>query len=441
MSGMQNYARRAQRMSGSTIQNGSNNPCRYVSRQTEYLEGPTKAFYGENAKWASDYFKARVQGLNPDDFYAWWETTARMADVVKPGATTITKPIDDYKLVLFDDRRISYVPAGTKLEAMGSTWICVNPNSVSGGTGTGLFQRCNAAWNYLDFYGNVCSEPIAVKRSSMMANNPDEQRIELVAKGYFDVVCQYNEATRQLGQNSRMILGASAYAVTGFTDFVQEFTGDYDTVRLLQFTIRYQEPNESDDMVHHVANGKEFSWQTAIQGPGTLTVGSTGTFTAGAVRNGAAVVPTEAHPVTYTWTSSDPETVSVTENGEATAHKAGSAVLTAALKENPGNAQTASVEAVEGQSGGMVRIVTNGPGVIYMMETAKIRAEVLRDGEVTGEAVTWAFSGADAGCWRAVPGNENELAVTCMNGSDTPLTVTAKCGELEASAVYRLKGM
>ena len=238
-----------------------------------------------------------------------------------------------------------------------------------------------------------------------------------------------------------MILGGSAYAVTGFTDFVQEFTGDYDTVRLLQFTIRYQEPNESDDMAHHVANGKEFSWQTAIHGPGTLAVGSTGTFTAGAVRNGAAVEPTEARPVSYTWTSSDPETVSITESGEATAHKAGSAVLTAALKENPGNTQTASVEAVESQSGGMVRIVTNGPGTIYMMETAKVRAEVVRDGEVTGETVTWAFSGAAAECWRAEAGEENEIAVTCMNGSDTPLTVTAKCGALEASAAYRLKGM
>ena len=41
--------------------------------------------------------------------------------------------------------------------------------------------------------------------------------------------------------------GTGAYKVTGYSDFHTEFTGDYGSLRLLYFTIRYEEPNYSID--------------------------------------------------------------------------------------------------------------------------------------------------------------------------------------------------
>lgn len=165
---------------------------------------------------------------------------------------------------------------GTKINTMGCTWLVTNPSNLSNTVGNGIAQRCNAVWNYLDYYGNVMSEPIVVENLRAHASTPDDQQSALITKGYFVLVMQYNEATAQLDTNSRIILGTAAYVITGYSDFSQEFTGDYSTIRLLSFDARYEEPNYViDDMENHVAGGKTFSWEIGISGPPSLKVGTT----------------------------------------------------------------------------------------------------------------------------------------------------------------------
>lgn len=244
----------------------NNEPVQYNQKQRQYFSPETRTFTQEMAKYASDYVEAQVQGIDPSDPYAWQTRKLRMAELVKPTAA-IQRDFDDYKMVLFADRDIEYVMPGSKIVTVGSTWLVVNPMNVSGSDGTGVVRRCNAVWNFYDSQGNLMSEPLIVENTRANANSGDTQQSIQIAAGYFNVICQYNDNTRQIDTNTRMILGTAAYRVTGYSDFDTEFTGDYSSVRLLSFTIRFEEKNEAiDDMENHVAGGKAFLAELAASG-------------------------------------------------------------------------------------------------------------------------------------------------------------------------------
>lgn len=246
----------------------NNEPTQYDGRQRQYFSPESRTFTQAYARYSSDYIEAQMQGIDSENPYAWQTRLIRMADIVKPSAA-IQRNFDDYKMILVADRDIEYIMPGSKIVAMGSTWLVVNPMNISGSDGSAVIRRCNAVWNHLDAEGNILSEPILVENQRANANDSDAQNSLLISKGYFNVICQYNQETAQINTNTRMILGKGAYRVTGFSDFEMEFTGDYSTVRLLSFTVRYEEPNPViDDMENHVAGGKTFTQQTGGESGG-----------------------------------------------------------------------------------------------------------------------------------------------------------------------------
>lgn len=307
----------------------TNTPSQYANRQRAYFDGESRLFVEKNARYASDFFEAEIQGLDEANPTAWGTYRIRLADVVR-ASSAIQRHFDDYKQYLFESRRIEYVPPGTKIVTMGSTWLVTNPNNISGASGTGLCRRCNTVWNYYDEDGNLCSEPMIAENFRANANDSDAQQSLLITKGYFNVICQYNDATRQIDTNTRMILGTAAYRVTGYSDFEMEFTGDYDSVRLLYFTVRYEEPNETiDDMDNHVASGKAYEEENAddtvrpetVQTgvafdtplPVTLSYGETATITAAVYQSGTATADT----VTFSFSGADAYSYSAAVDGNS----------------------------------------------------------------------------------------------------------------------------
>lgn len=434
------YIRNIGVMSGDCRGTGKNSPAQYSGRKRQYLGSGSACFINQYAKYASDFFEAQAQGLDPKDFSAWRTVALRMSDIVKPSAF-MTRNADDYKKILIADRDADYIPPGAKFVTMGSTWLCINPENISSASGTAAVQRCNAAWNHLDWYGNVLSEPIAVEQQLAKASTPDEQDYLLITKGYYDVKCQYNEYTAQLGENSRLILGGSAYMITGFTDFIQEFTGNYESVRLLQFSIRYEEPNaEIDDMENHVAGGKKFSWDIAVTGTPTMTVGNESVFTASSTRCGETVKTSSEHEITYLWTSSDASVAEIGENGDVKAVGTGECEITCTLAQNTEISGKMTVSVEEAAAEPVVKFLGTVPSELDMYTSTIIKAAYFENGAEMQKTVTWTLSGTDAGCFRAAA-DGNRLTVTCYGGSTTPLAVTAAVGDVSATAEIWLRGM
>ncbi len=424
--------------SGGLVFTPKNTPTQYATRQRQYMDNETRAFTQKYARYASDFFTANVQGLDPDNPQEWLTARLRMADIVRP-SSAIQRHFDDYKMVLFESAYIVYLRPGTKIETMGNTWLVINPANVSGASGSGLVRRCNAVWNYLDYYGNVVSEPIIVENDRANANDTDVQQSQLITKGYFNVTCQYNEATAQINTNTRMILGSAAYRVTGYSDFETEFTGDYGTIRLLSFTIRYEEPNETiDDMENHVAGGKVFSWDISISGQTNLKVGATAQLTAQSSRNDEIVTSTTEYPITYEWESSDESIITVDDDGTITAIAEGTATVRAQLSENAEYFNDITITVTESTDG--VEFTSDIPTSLSAYESVTISAALFADGEETSEVVAWDFSGADNSAYTAEV-NGNAAVITCYGYDETPLTVKAYYGTYEATKYITLEGI
>ena len=418
----------------------NNTPTQYNGRQHQYFSPETRTFTQMIAQYSSDFVEAQMQGIDPDNPYEYQTRMIRMADIVKPTAA-IQRNFDDYKTILVADRDIEYIMPGSKIVTMGNTWLVVNPLNVSGSDGCAVVRRCNAVWNFLDFYGNIQSEPLVVENTRANANDSDNQQSLLISKGYFNVICQANENTRQIDTNTRFILGSAAYRVTGYSDFETEFTGDYSSVRTFSYTIRYEEPNNAiDDMVNHVAGGKTFSWDVSISAADTLRVGGTAQFSAKSVRNGEIVPQSGDNPVSYAWTSSDETVITVDKNGLVTAFSEGYAQITATLEQNTAYSATVGVRVQDTAKG--VQFISTPPKSLGAYESTTISAAYFDGGEETDEPLEWTFTRADETAYTyQVSDDGKSVTITCFGFSQNPLTVTASYGAYEVPVKIRLEGI
>ena len=421
MSDLNTYAKNAIIASAGVAPVQTNTPGQYATRKRQWYDPETRKFTQQMARYSSDFVEAQVQGLDQNAPTAWGTYRMRFADVVHP-TSAIQRNFDDYKQFLFESPRIEYVPIGAKIVTMGSTWLVTNPANISGASGSGIARRCNSVWNHLDFFGNVISEPIIVENTRANANDDDAQQSQLITKGYFNVLCQYNEDTAQIDTNTRMILGSAAYRVTGFSDFTQEFTGDYGSVRMLAFTIRYEEPNDAiDDMENHVAGGKSFTWNISLSGVRQILSGQKTQFSADSTRNG---LPVEASSgATYIWSSDDENIATVDENGVVTAKNIGAVNITATLAQNTNYSATTSIQTEGGEIG--VFFNSTVPSTIDAYSSVTISAAFYDLGEETDNPLDWSFTGEPGAFAYTVAQDKKSITLSCYGYSESPIVVKA----------------
>ena len=176
--------KQARVLSGYAPHIAKNDPAEYADKQPECFAGATAMFRKARLRYASDFVEASVQFWRDLNKTAPWKTVKlRFANVVRP-SSAIQRNFDDYKQVISDDPSIGYLRPGAKIRCMGSTWLVVNPDNISGGEGMAIIRRCNAVWNHLDYYGNIVSEPIIVENARANCSSPDTQAEENISTGY-----------------------------------------------------------------------------------------------------------------------------------------------------------------------------------------------------------------------------------------------------------------
>lgn len=393
----------------------------YTDRKKQYLAHPTTRFVQKYAKYASDYFEAEVQGLNPEDFYdtGWYKI--RASDLIGP--STSTNIIEGYKNILFENPAVDYVPRGAKLMFLNSTWLAVNPSNSSSVSGNTVARLCDANWKFYDYYGNIVSEPFCLQKVNLEGSQNDYTKYMVLADNYSYCLMQYNKNSKNLRENTRMILGDAAYAVRGLNNFSQEFTNDEDSIHMIYFVLYRDEPSMMDDMVNKVADAGAFSWNIFVTGNDQMTVGQTQQLTASSLRNG--IVPdTTEYPVSYLWSSSDDTILTVDEQGNLEAKAEGTAIITVALEQNPAITAEFSMQIEQATSTPYVAFTEISQTMIAEGESATIRAAGFTNNAPTGEIISFVFSGPSVADFSSDV-NGNAATVTCWRASDTPLTVTA----------------
>lgn len=423
----------------SSFRTENNNPSQYASKEKEYFAERNRVYGSERAYLSSDYVSAEAQGIT-EDFYEFVKTNVRLSDIVSPSAGG--KRVDDFKEVLLAERGITYIPIGAKMQTMGSTWLVINPSDLSSVYTKTVVGRCNASFNSYDYYGNVVTEPLIVEKLSMLGNDNEKEKNIVLMDGYFNMTCQLNPNTKQLTENSRIILGKKAYYITGFTDFIQEFTGDLDSSHLITFTARVTEPTENDDITDlYIANAYSTVFAAQLNGQDSLRVGGTAVLTPYFLKNGDVVEATEEYPLAWIYKSSDESVATVDENGTVRAIGEGTVTITANLLYNPSIVAECELAVGEEETNPYVEFLGFVEPYILQYTTATYDAAYFADGAETSEALSWSFSGAESHDYNATVSDDGKsVTVECVSASDVPLQITASCNGAKKTVSVELCG-
>ena len=165
-----------------------------------------------------------------------------------------------------------------------------------------------------------------------------------------------------------------------------------------------------------------------------MAVGGMQTLTATSLRNGQT--PDSEHTYSYVWESSDPDIISVDEDGNLTALSEGISVISCHLSENTNIVATMDITASQGLTGDYVEFVNDLPQDLQAYSSVSCEAAYFVGGVKQADEVTYSFSGASANCF-GVALDGNVLTITCYAPSNMPLVVTATCnGKSDTQVLY-----
>lgn len=397
--------------------------------QKQYFADQTRLYAQEIGPAASNVYDALCQGVSEGgDWYDWRKVRIR----VSPAATASTgetMPDDWMKLHIIKPASIDTVPIGAYLTFAGNTWIVYKGKNMGSVIGDGIIRRCNSVINVLDWYGNIVPVPMSYAKMGTLGNASHATENSIVAKNYISCICQLNEHSAAFAENTRIILGKTAYSLRGLNDFTREFTDDQESVHLLTFTIERSAPLPQDSLEKQCADYHSFRWEIGITGARSMTAGNAQKLSVKSNRMGETVVSNDEHPISYLFKSSNENVATVDSEGTVNAAGVGSASITVTLAQNPEISQTMEIYVEETQTGESVGFTTTVPELLGEYETVLIRAARFLDGAQQSGEVIFTFSGAPSACYGIDNVEENAYRVTCYGASNVPLVVTISDGE------------
>lgn len=414
----------------------TNSPANTSPKYSKYNDEAT-AYYHEYAPYASNVFEAEIQGLDYSDFYKWTKVHLRSSNVINP--STGENLSTSWQSILILDRKVDFIPIGAYVKYNNSIWIVYNPDNIASPTGNSIVIRCNTTYNSLDYYGNIVKTPMFFAKGTVLASSPYYMELSATLDGYQHVIMQLNDVTEKITNNTRIILGKSAFGMYGVSDFPEEFTGDPNSCHIFRADLRLQETVESDDLVNHVADGKYFSFTIDIGGNAVMYEGEPQTLSVTARRKGKVVVSTEENPITYVWTSSDEAVATVDEYGVVTPISAGYCQITCSVKENPSITNVFGFNVVERESQTYIDFITPIPDEIRSFETLDIEAVYYENGQQTADAIEYTLTRANENAYSYTV-NGNILTIKTYEPSEAPLEITASCNGHSVVTKIRITG-
>lgn len=401
------------------------------SLRPQYLANETQAYIQEMGQYASNVFAADCQGLNPDDFFEWKRVQLRSVRAAQ-AQTGSTMPGDWQRIHIINPANYTYLPQGAMLKYADNTWIVFKDKNIAAFQGQAIVRRCNAVVNLLDWYGNIVSLPISYAKMETLGNAPHTTENTITSKNYIACICQLNEYSEKFTENTRIILGKTAYAMRGLDDFTREFTDDPDSAHLLTFTIERVELQSYDSAEYGVADYYGFSWEIEVDFKNSMLDGTTQKLSPLSRRNGVAVTDSDEHPISYYYESSDETVLTVDDYGVVTAVGEGKATITVFLDQNEDKFATVEIE-VPAAEEEYVAFTTTLPKYLHEGNSLTVKAAHFVASEDAGDNIDFSFSGALPGAYTITPANEpNTFLLTAYHAAPSPLRIVAECGGYSA---------
>lgn len=429
-------ARTAGTLCGGVCAKPSNRSMNDGSLQNQYFQSETAAYTQHMGQYASNVYAADCQGLNPDSFYDWKKVKLRSIRAAQ-AQTGETMPDDWQRIYLISPANYTYIPQGAMLKYADNTWIVYKGKNVSAIFGSAIVRRCNAVINILDWYGNIVTVPLSYAKMGTLGNAPHITENTITSKNYIACICQLNEYSKSFHENTRILLGDTAYAMRGMDDFTREFTDDPDSVHLLSFTIERVEVQPFDNVELGVADYGGFSWNISVDWNNSMMVGMTQTIKPTSSRNNTAVENSEEHPISYLFSSSDESVLTVDENGVVTAVGEGTASITVTLAQNEDISQAVEIE-VPAAENEYVAFTSTIPQNLHEYDAITVKAAYFESGEATETELKFSFTGPENGAYTVEKTDTNTYKIMTFRASPVPLKITAEFEGHSAEAVINI---
>lgn len=404
--------------------------------QKQYFRDETVLYTAEAGELASNVYETASQGINFDDWYSFIPIKIRVDNAVSVSSGELMT--DDWmKIYIIQPTGIDTIGQGAYMYFDSNWWMVYKPKGVYTTRGAALVRRCNTVINKLDYYGNIVTVPMVFTKLGTLGNAPSVSENMILSKNYMNCFCQLNDVTREFTENTRMMQGKAAYAIRGINDFTREYTEDQNSVHIMAFTMERQEPLEQDSIELQVADYYSFTWNISAKMNDSMIVGNTQTIECSSYRNEVLVESTEEHPISYSFTSSDENILTVNSDGVVTAVGSGTATITITLNQNSDKTLN-TVVTVEEAGGNRVIFTTTPVSVLDEQDSCLISAAYLENGVATTEEVEFSFSGAPSKAYVATNLGNNTYRIKCFNASRVPLTVTVTAHDTTDTMVIRL---
>lgn len=284
---------------------------------------------------------------------------------------------DDFRKILFSDLNHT-TDLGWMYQFDSNHWIVTNIDKVKSLTTSAVVRRCNNVLRWFDSDGGYYEVPCAI--GYLIKENRDflTSGSNIVnPSGMIECYVQANENTNKIRPNQRFLFGNSsnwsAWRVEGggINNFLNRVGSDNSTNRIiiLSMSVDYINPEE-DDVVNGVANAHTNQYSIFIDKSSiTGAIGGSISLVANVYLDTNIVVRD------IVWSSSNSGVCTVSSGGAVTFVSDGSAIITAAMKDNSSVSDSCSV------------VVSETPATVYQIVYSPTQNIVLED-----ENVTWEFT-------------------------------------------------
>lgn len=402
------------------------------------IEPISSIYYDEIGRFASNVFDAEVQGLDQEDWYAWTKVRIRSSDIINP--TTGDHLDNTWQKILVLDRNIDYIPIGAYVKYNNAVWIAYNPSNIAATNATAILARCNVTYNQYDWYNNVIRTPMVLAKGLVLAGSPYYSEYMALPSGYTHAVLQYNDDTKDIADNTRCVLGNTAYGFYGVVNFANEFTMDDSSCHIIRADIRTTEVVPDDDLVNHIAEGLNKTFTIEISGQTIMKVGESQMLTVHAYKNGDEVFDTEDRRVTFSMYVEDNGIATVSPDGMIVSIAPGVTNVKAVLNQNTNIYDIFQITVVEAETEDeRIEWITPVPETLQVFDSIRIKAAHIVNGVRTDDPVYFSFTNVNQNTYSAeVDGNS--VSITAYVADNNPLVVTAYCGDIVVKKEIQLVG-
>lgn len=234
---------------------------------------------------------------------------------------------DDYRKIIFRD--LSFKPElGSRYKFDNNIWIVYSIDNIKSVHSSCYIRRCNNTINLQDKYGNIHQEPCIIDIKPTKSGVTEQEYMSTpVARQV--LMYQYNEWTKPLFVNSRIMFNRQVYKIGSIMELDRTETFDANSIKFVKCYVDNDLVNEYDNEELQVADYKDYNYSVNVINNLIGTKNGVGTLTAT-----VSLDNEEANENVY-WYSSNEDIISIgKDTGNYQMNNSGKATIYAKMINN-----------------------------------------------------------------------------------------------------------